>query len=93
LSELFDYLKEKYSKNPERTLIKDKMNIQRVTNNIALICETYLKEAGQVLSFEVDKKDLSYVIQAIDDESLTSMYDIVQVSETMFNVSLKEIQL
>lgn len=93
MSELFDYLKEKYSKNPERTLIKDKMNIQRVTNNIALICETYLKEAGQVLSFEVDKKDLSYVIQAIDDESLTSMYDIVQVSETMFNVSLKEIQL
>lgn len=92
MSELFDYLKEKYSKNSEKSLMRDKMNIQRVTNTIASLCQKYLTEAGQVFTFEVAPKDLSYAIQAIEDESLTAIYNISQVSETLFEVSLNEIK-
>lgn len=90
-NELLDYFKEKYSKGYDKNAMRDKMNSQKVLNEISSLCKMYLTDAGQVFRFEVNKKDLPYVIQVIDDESLSSMYNIVQVSETLFDVSLKEI--
>lgn len=92
-NDLFGYLKEKYSKNNDKDATLQLMNGQRVKNDIHKLCREYLSRAGQEFKFEVTKKDLPYVITAIDEEPLQSMYDIVQVSETVFIAKLKEISI
>jgi hypothetical protein len=92
-SELFDYIKEKYSKSGEKSATLEQMSRQRVKNTISNLCKKYLQEAGQVFTFEVTRKDLPYAIIAIDEEPLKSMYNIQQISETIFQVSLKELEL
>ena len=91
MSELFEYFKEKYSKNNDKDTTLEQMGRQKVKNAISALCQEYLTEAGQVLKFEVSRKDLPYAIIAIEEEPLKSIYNIVQVSETLFEVSLKEI--
>lgn len=90
-NELFDYFKERYSKNNDKDATLDQMNHQRVKNTISKLCKEYLTQAGQVFKFEVSLKDLPYAIVAIEEEPLKSMYDIVQISETLFVANLKEI--
>lgn len=90
-NELFDYFKERYSKNNDKDVTLDQMNRQRVKNTISKLCKKYLTQAGQVFKFEVSLKDLPYAIVAIEEEPLKSMYDIVQISETLFVANLKEI--
>lgn len=90
-NELLDYLKDKYSKGNDKNATLEQMNRQKVKNTISSLCKKYLTEAGQVFIFEVSRKDLPYVIIAIDEEPIKSMYDIVQISETLFKVNLKEI--
>ena len=92
-SELLEYVKTRYSKDAEKRETLDQMNRQRVKNVVSSICEKYLTESGQVLSFEVLPKDLPFVIMVIDEEPLKSMYNIVQVSESLFNASLRELVL
>lgn len=90
-NELFDYLKERYSKGSDKDATLEQMNRQRVKNTIFDLCKKYLTDAGQIFKFEVSQKDLPYVIVAIEEEPLRSMYDIMQVSETLFTASLKEL--
>lgn len=90
-NELFDYLKERYSKGSDKDATLEQMNRQRVKNTISDLCKKYLTNAGQLFKFEVSQKDLPYVIVAIEEEPLRSMYDIMQVSETLFTASLKEL--
>lgn len=90
-NELFDYFKERYSKNNDKDATLDQMNRQRVKNTISKLCKEYLTQAGQIFKFEVSLKDLPYAIVAIEEEPLKSMYDIVQISETLFVANLKEI--
>lgn len=90
-NELFDYLKERYSKGSDKDATLEQMNRQRVKNTISDLCKKYLTNAGQIFKFEVSQKDLPYVIVAIEEEPLRSMYDIMQVSETLFTASLKEL--
>ena len=90
-NELFDYFKERYSKNNDKDATLYQKNRQRVKNTISKLCKEYLTQAGQVFKFEVSLKDLPYAIVAIEEEPLKSMYDIVQISETLFVANLKEI--
>lgn len=92
-NELFDYLKDKYFKSNDRTATVEMQRRQCVKNDISSLCEKYLNGAGQVLKFEVSVSDLPHVIAVIDEEPLKSMYNIVQVSQTLFEVSLKELEL
>lgn len=91
MSELFDYLKENYTKGAEKSKTAEQMKRQKIKNTISSLCNEYLTEAGQVFKFEVSERELPYVIIVIDEEPLKSMYDIIQVSETLFEASLKEL--
>ena len=90
-NELFEYLKERYSKNNDKDVTLENMNRQKIKNTISDLCKEYLTKAGQVFEFEVSKKDLPYAIVVIDEEPLKSLYSIEQISETLFHATLKEI--
>ena len=92
MSEFSDAIKQRYFK-PKNLEIQDKMNKQRVKTTILTLCEEHIKEAGDVLIFESGARELQYVVEAINEEPLKSKYNILQISETLFQSSLVEIEL
>lgn len=87
MSEFSEALKQKYLKQ-KNTEIADKMGRQRVKGAILNICETYLQDSDDVLKFEVLNNDLQYAVEVVTDESVSSRFDIRQISETVFVAKL-----
>lgn len=93
MGSLFNTIRDRYSKSGEKNVVLEQMARQKIKNRISALCEEYLEEAGQVFTFEVAEKDLSNTIAVLDEEPLRSMYDIIQVSESLFEVRLKELDI
>jgi len=91
MGELLDYFSKRFKK--QELYSEDQMSKTKVKNAIANLCEEYLEEAGDVFTFEVLPKDLSYAVMVIHEEPLKSQYDINQISKTMFRASMKEVEL
>lgn len=91
MGELLDYFKSKYGKNTSTS--EDQMNKVNVKNTIAELCEEHLTDIGDVFVFEVLPKDLPYVVTVIDEEPLKSKYIINQISKTLFEAMLKEVDI
>lgn len=91
MGELLDYFKTKYKKDTSTS--KDLMERSTVKNAVVRMCEKYLVDAGDVLTFEVLQSALPQMVLIINEEPLKSMYDIVQVAPTLFEASLKEIDI
>lgn len=91
MGELMDYFKSKYRKNTSSS--EDSMNKTSVKNTISDLCDEYLKDVGDVFKFEVLPKDLPYVVTVIDEEPLKSKYIINQISKTMFEAILREVEI
>lgn len=91
MGELLDYLKSKYSKTSNTS--EDQLAKTRVRNTISDMCQEKLKEVGSILTFEVLPKDLAYAVIVIDEEPLKSKYVINQISKTLFQASLREVEI
>lgn len=92
MGELFDYFKDKYSKQ-DKSATQDMMEHSKIKNAVCDACDAHLKVAGEEFQFEVSSKALPHVVSVILEEPLRSKYDIVQISPTMFSARLKEIEL
>lgn len=91
MGELFEYFKNKYGKRVSNS--EDQLGKTNVKNAISELCEEYLKDVGDVFTFEVLPKDLPYVVTVIDEEPLKSKYVINQISKTLFEAVLKEVEI
>lgn len=92
MGEITEYLKEKYSKSRNNET-QELMNKQRVKNTILSVCDKYLIDADDELTFEVEGKDIQYAVVVIVEEPIISKYDIAQISNTLFVAKLKELEL
>lgn len=92
MSEFTEALKLKYTKQ-KNSEIADMMAKQRVKVSILTLCDTYIKQAGDILVFECNRNDLQYIVVAINEDPLKSKYFIQQISETLFSASLVELDL
>ena len=91
MGELLDYFSGMFKK--ESLYSEDQMAKTLVKNTISGLCDEYLLDVGDVLTFEVLPNDLSYAVMVIDEEPLKSKYIINQVDKSMFQASLREIEL
>ena len=92
MGELAEYLKERFTKNHSLDT-KNIMARQRVKNAIIQSCEQHLLDSEDEFTFEVLPRELSYAVEVIAEEPLKSNYIISQISETLFVVKLREIEL
>lgn len=92
MGELAEYLKERFIKNHSSDT-KNIMARQRVKNAIIQSCEHHLLDSDDEFTFEVLPEELSYAVEVIMEEPLKSNYIISQISETLFVVKLREIEL
>lgn len=80
----------------ERIFVKDKTSGERleknkVRNAIESLCQTYLLDYDDTLTFEALPNALDSTLAVIEEPALTSKYDFVQESETLFKVRLKDL--
>ena len=92
MGEFSEAVKQRYFK-PKNAEIAEKMKRQRVKSAILSTCEKYLQSDGDVLTFEVLKGELPYVVEAITDDIIKSRYIISQVSESIFTAKMIEVDL
>ena len=90
MGELFDYMKERYSKNTSESM--DMMRRTQVKNKINALCNKYLHD-DETLIFEVLPKDLPYAVMVFDEEPLKSTVQITQLSKSLFSAKLIEFNL
>lgn len=84
-------LKDKYSSKGNSSSAR--LDKNRVRIAIEFLCEKYLVEFGDVLTFESLPKALNSTVSVIEERVLTSKYEFEQLSETLFRVRLKEISI
>lgn len=93
MGELLEYFvgKLKLKKNTSDT--EEQMIKTKIRNAISSQCEQYLTDVDSVFTFEVLPKDLPYAIMVIDEDLLKSKYIIVQVGKTLFQATLREVDI
>lgn len=64
-----------------------------IATKIDNMCTKYLQSSEDVFRFQVLGDDLAYAVIVIDDEPLVNKFVINQISETIFEARLRQIQL
>ena len=81
-------MRNKYTEETPERLIKN-----RVRATIETYCDEHLEDAEDVLIFEALPDAIHYVISVVEEEELTSRYEISQVEETKFSIKLRTLSL
>jgi predicted nuclease of restriction endonuclease-like RecB superfamily len=92
LSEFTEAVKEKLFRS-RNTETQSRINKQQVKASILNLCDEYIKDNGDILTFESTAFELPYVVEAITEEPLKSKYNISQISETLFQARAIEFEL
>ena len=87
MREVWEIIKERYfsfGKSVSTNLL------ERVKGRNALLklCEEHLQNSEDVLVFEVMASSLPFAVAVINDEIIASQYQIVQISETLFEARM-----
>lgn len=90
MGEFSEALKNRYSRRKNSEIV-EMMNKQRVKIAILTLCDKYIQDAGDTLTFESSKNNLQYVVTAINEDPLVTKYNIQQISETLFQACLVEL--
>ena len=87
MREVWEIIKERYfsfGKSVSTTLLER----VKVRNALLKLCEEHLETADVVLIFEVMASSLPFAVAVINDEIIESQYQIVQISETLFEARM-----
>ena len=88
MGELAEFFKEKYI-NKSNIEARDIMQKQKVKNKILELCDKHLSSSKDIFIFEILPNDLPYAVSVIVEEPLVSKYVINQVSNSIFVVRLR----
>lgn len=86
-----EILKDKFFNKDKAT--SERLEKNRVRVAIEGACNEYLTDFNSVLTFEALPNALDGTLAVIEEPNLTAKYDFYQVSETIFQVRLREINL
>lgn len=84
----FSLLREKFLSRKKTNAVRLEDNKVRVA--IENACREYLLDSGDVLTFEAQPNALDSTLEVIEEPSLTAKYEFYQISETEFQVRMKE---
>lgn len=88
---VFDVLKDNLSKKD--TSSTERLERNRVRASIESMCEDRLKDSNDILTFEALPSAINDVVSVLEEPVLAEKYEFVQVSETLFKIKLKELDI
>lgn len=87
MREVWEIIKERYF-SFGKSVSTNLLERVKVRNALLKLCEEYLETADDVLIFEVMTSSLPFAVAVINDEIIESQYQIVQISETLFEARM-----
>lgn len=87
MGEVLEVIKENYLSRGKSNS-SNQLQAVKVRNALLRLCEENLKEPEDVLTFEVMKDSLPFAVAVLDDDVLATQYQIVQISETLFEARM-----
>lgn len=71
----------------------EQLEVDRAFNTLDKMCQDYLTSDSEILEVEVAPKELQAVIAALEIPRFQERYQYAQVSESMFQIQLKGLDL
>lgn len=87
MREVWEIIKERYF-SFGKSVSTNLLERVKVRNALLKLCEEHLETADDVLIFEVMSSSLPFAVAVINDEIIESQYQIVQISETLFEARM-----
>lgn len=87
MNEVLEVIKDKYFSKGKSAATSQLQRV-RVRNAILKLCEENLKSPDDILTFEIMSNSLPFAVAVLDDELLVSQYDVIQISETLFEARM-----
>ena len=87
MREVWEIIKERYF-SFGKSVSTNLLERVKVRNALLKLCEEHLETADDVLTFEVMASSLPFAVAVINDEIIESQYQIVQISETLFEARM-----
>lgn len=87
MHEVWEIIKERYF-SFGKSVSTNLLERVKVRNALLKLCEEHLETADDVLIFEVMASSLPFAVAVINDEIIESQYQIVQISETLFEARM-----
>lgn len=88
---VFEVLKDNLSRKDTSSAERFKRNT--VKASLESMCEDRLKDSDDILTFEALPDTLNDIISVLDDEDFVEKYECVQISECLFKIKMREIDL
>lgn len=87
MNEVLEVIKDKYFSKGKSAATSQLQRV-RVRNAILKLCEDQLSSPDDILVFEVMSDSLPFAVAVLEDELLVSQFDVVQISETLFEARM-----
>lgn len=87
----FNELVKKLSKKDNTPV--ERLELSKVRSTLEEQCEKYLVDTDDIYQFEALPSAINFIIEILDMPSFTEKYEYAQVSETVFEVRLKSLDL
>lgn len=87
MREVWEIIKERYF-SFGKSVSTNLLERVKVRNSLLKLCEEHLQNSEDVLVFEVMASSLPFAVAVINDEIIASQYQIVQISETLFEARM-----
>lgn len=89
--EVFEILKDSMAKKDNSS--SERLERNRVRATIESMCESRLTDSSDILTFEALPNAINDVISVLEEPVLSEKYEFVQVSETLFKIKLRELDI
>lgn len=88
---VFEVLRDNMSKKDNSS--SERLERNKVRATIEAMCEDRLKDSSDIFTFEALPNAINDVISVLEEPVLAEKYEFVQVSETLFKIKLKELDI
>lgn len=88
---VLDVLKDNMSKKDNSST--ERLERNKVRASIESMCEDRLKDSDDILTFEALPSAINDVISVLEDPVIAEKYEFAQISETLFQIKLRELDI
>ena len=88
---VLDVLKDNMSKKDNSST--ERLERNKVRASIESMCEDRLKDSDDILTFEALPSAINDVISVLEEPVVAEKYEFAQISETLFQIKLRELDI
>ncbi len=70
-----------------------RIDMQQCKLQLEELCKKYLVKYTDILTYQCEPQYVDSMVLLLSDKDLTSRYDMIQISDTLYKIALKDLEL